>query len=64
MADDTLCDGCVCVRAGHLKKIFQMIDKDGNGMITIEELRTAAEQVHAHKARLNPCQSPLLCLYM
>lgn len=34
------------MRAGHLKKIFQMIDKDGNGMITIEELRTAAEQVH------------------
>jgi hypothetical protein len=54
----------VCVRAGHLKKIFQMIDKDGNGMITIEELRTAAEQVHAHKAQLNSCQSPLLCPYM
>jgi Ca2+-binding EF-hand superfamily protein len=31
--------------AGHLKRLFQLIDKDGNGVITIDELRQAAESV-------------------
>lgn len=34
-----------CLYPNHAQRAFELLDKDGNGVITVQELQTAAEQV-------------------